>query len=89
MIGHAGNGILHIELRPGDATPRLVEAITELRQQAQEARGSLIVEHCPVDLKHLINVWGRPGANFSVMQRLKEQIDPKGTFVKGRFVGGL
>ena len=89
VIAHAGNGILYIELRPGDATPRLVKAIAELRQQAQEARGSLVVERCPVDLKRRIDVWGEPGANFRLMQRLKEQFDPKGTFVKGRFVGGL
>jgi glycolate oxidase FAD binding subunit len=89
VIAHAGNGILYIELRPGDATPRLVEAITELRQEAQDARGSLVVERCPVDLKRSIDVWGSPGANFRLMQRLKEQFDPKGTFVKGRFVGGL
>ena len=89
VIAHAGNGILHIELRPGDATPRLVAAIAELRQQAHEARGSLVVERCPVDLKRRIDVWGEPGANFRLMQRLKEQFDPKGTFVKGRFVGGL
>ncbi|HEX9130802.1 MAG TPA: FAD-binding oxidoreductase, partial [Ktedonobacteraceae bacterium] len=51
VVAHAGNGILYIELRPGDATLRLVEAITELRQHAQEARGSLVVERCPIDLK--------------------------------------
>ncbi|HJT58566.1 MAG TPA: FAD-binding oxidoreductase [Ktedonobacteraceae bacterium] len=89
VVAHAGNGILYIELRPVDATPRLVEAISELRLKAQAARGSLVVERCPVDLKRLISVWGEPGADFYLMQRLKLQFDPKGTFVKGRFVGGL
>lgn len=89
VVAHAGNGILYIELRPSDATPRLVEAIAQLRKEAQEARGSLVVERCPVDLKRRIDVWGEPGSNFRLMQRLKEQFDPKGTFVKGRFVGGL
>jgi glycolate oxidase FAD binding subunit len=89
VVAHAGNGILYIELRPVDAIPRLVEAITELRVHAQEARGSLVVERCPIELKRRINVWGEPGHGFYLMQRLKQQFDSKGTFVKGRFVGGL
>src|SRR5438105_2441427 len=89
IVAHAGNGILYIELRPGDATPRLIEAIAELRLHAQEARGSLVVEHCPIDLKRRISVWGEPGSDFYLMQRLKNQFDAKGTFVRGRFVGGL
>ena len=89
VVGHAGNGILYVELRPGDATSRLVEAIGELRRQAQEERGSLVVERCPIELKRGISVWGEPGSDFYLMQRLKQQFDAKGTFVKGRFVGGL
>jgi glycolate oxidase FAD binding subunit len=89
VVAHAGNGILYVELGPTDATPRLVAAITELRRLAQAARGNLLVEHCPVDLKRLISVWGEAGADFYLMRRLKEQFDPGGTFVSGRFVGGL
>ncbi len=89
IVGHAGNGILYIELRPADATQRLIEAIAELRLNAQEAHGSMVVERCPIDLKRRISVWGEPGSDFYMMQRLKQQFDPKGTFVKGRFVGGL
>jgi FAD/FMN-containing dehydrogenase len=89
VVGHVGNGILYVELRPGDATPRLVEAITELRRQALEARGSLVIERCPIELKRSIDVWGEPGSDFYLMQRLKQQFDPKGVFVQGRFLGGL
>ncbi|HEU5227856.1 MAG TPA: FAD-binding oxidoreductase [Ktedonobacteraceae bacterium] len=89
VIAHAGNGILYIELRPGDAVPRVVAAIAELRRYAQAAKGSLVVERCPVDLKRRISIWGDPGTNFPMMQRLKQQFDPKGIFVKGRFLGGL
>ncbi len=88
-VAHAGNGILYIELRPADATPRLAEAIVALRQHAQKARGSLVVERCPTELKRQVNVWGEPGSDFYLMQRLKQQFDPKGTFVRGRFMGGL
>ena len=89
VVAHAGNGILYVELRPSDATPRLVKAIAELRQNAQEARGSMVVERCPTDLKRLISVWGEAGSEFYLMQRLKQQFDPNGTIAKGRFVGGL
>jgi glycolate oxidase FAD binding subunit len=89
VVAHAGNGILYIELRPVDATYRLVEAIKELRLHAQEARGSMVVERCPPDLKRRISVWGEPDQNFFLMQRIKQQFDSRGTFVKGRFVGGL
>jgi glycolate oxidase FAD binding subunit len=89
IVAHAGNGILYIELRPGDATSRLVAAIAELRQEVLALRGSLVVERCPIELKRRINVWGEPGPDFFLMQRLKQQFDPKGTFVKGRFMGGL
>jgi len=88
-IAHAGSGILYIELRPSDALPRLIEAIAELRQLAQQAHGSLVVERCPVDLKRLINIWGEPSGDFAMMEQLKHQFDPQNTFVKGRFVGGL
>src|ERR1019366_8637499 len=85
-IAHAGNGILYIELRPADAVPRLVEAIAELRTSAREMRGSLVIERCPVELKRRVSIWGEPGADFAMMQRLKQQFDPKRTFVGGRFL---
>jgi glycolate oxidase FAD binding subunit len=88
-IAHAGNGVLYIELRPGDAIPRLVEAIAALRRRAGEMRGSLVIERCPVELKRHVSIWGEPGADFGMMQRLKQQFDPKRTFVGGRFLGGL
>ncbi len=89
VVAHAGNGVLYLELRPSDAISRLIPAIVALRTHAQQARGSLVVEHCPVELKRRISVWGEPGPDFYLMQRLKQQFDPEGTFVRGRFVGGL
>ncbi|GHO67627.1 FAD-linked oxidase [Ktedonobacter sp. SOSP1-52] len=88
-IAHAGNGIVYTELQPVDATPRLVGTLTALRSAVQALRGSLVIEHCPTQLKQHIDVWGEPGAAFTMMQRLKSQFDPQETFIKGRFLGGL
>lgn len=88
-IAHAGSGIVYTELRPTDALPRLIATLTALRHYVRSQRGSLVIEHCPMDLKRHIDVWGDPGNAFPMMQRLKEQFDPQGTFIKGRFLGGL
>ncbi|GCE46489.1 glycolate oxidase FAD binding subunit [Thermosporothrix hazakensis] len=94
-IAHAGNGILFIEIE-GIAEPmsdndqqRLAEAVEALRLSARELRGHLIVERCPTSFKHRVDVWGATNKDFALMQRLKQQLDPDGTFVKGRFLGGL
>ena len=88
-IAHAGNGIVYTELQPVDAIPRLVASLAALRSAVQALRGSLVIERCPTQLKQHIDVWGEPGAAFKMMQRLKSQFDPQGTFIKGRFLGGL
>ncbi len=89
FVAHAGNGILYIEISPYHEISHVVAAIEELRTNAQQAHGSLVVERCPLNLKQHINIWGEPQANFQLMQRLKTQFDPKGIFVSGRFLGGL
>jgi glycolate oxidase FAD binding subunit len=52
-------------------------------------KGFLIIERCPTMLKRYLSIWGETGAGFYLMQRLKQQFDPQGLFVRGRFVGGL
>lgn len=89
IVGHIGNGILYIQLRHGDALQKAAAVINDLRMHALAAHGHLVVEHCPVDLKRHISVWGEPGKNFYMMQRLKQQFDPQNTFARGRFLGGL
>ncbi|HTK08896.1 MAG TPA: FAD-binding oxidoreductase [Ktedonobacteraceae bacterium] len=88
-IAHAGNGVIYTELRPGDATSRLLAAITELRRYLDVLGGVLVIERCPVEMKRLLSIWGEPKGDFRMMQSLKQQFDPQGTFVRGRFLGGL
>ncbi|GCE24608.1 glycolate oxidase [Dictyobacter alpinus] len=89
IVAHAGNGIIYVELGPYDAESRIITAITELRAFAQAKKGSLVLERCPIRIKQHMSVWGEPRADFYLMQRLKQQFDPDGVFVRGRYLGGL
>ena len=88
-MAHAGSGIIYLQLQPADATDRLASAMSQLRALAQSSRGSLVVTRAPAALKARINVWGDARPDLKLMQTLKQKFDPAGTFVKGRFVGGL
>lgn len=44
---------------------------------------------CPLELKRQLNVWGPPGEDFILHQRVKRAFDPHNIFAPGRFVGGL
>ena len=95
IVAHAGNGILFIELPVAEAlythqdVSHVLEIVTLLRQRASEMAGFLIIERCPTQLKPYLDIWGETGGNFYLMQRLKQQFDPQGLFVRGRFLGGL
>jgi glycolate oxidase FAD binding subunit len=81
---HAGHGLIFVTLS-GDASA-LVSAVTELRQQATNLRGSLVVIENSALLS--LDVWGTP-PSLNVMRRLKERFDPTATLNSGRFVGGI
>ena len=51
--------------------------------------GCMVLERCPAELKSPELVWGPPGADYKLMERLKQQFDPHGMFNPGRYVGGL
>ena len=83
---HAGSGVAYAACHAPTA-----EVLSSLRREvaALGNNASLVIERCPIELKRSIDVWGEPGADFYLMQRLKQQFDPKGVFVQGRFLGGL
>jgi len=94
ILGHLGTGIFHIFflLDEGTSSPgelRIVEAISALRKEAEEAGGSLVVESAPPVLKKEIPVWGQPGPSFSYMKAIKNALDPLNLLNPGRFYGGL
>jgi glycolate oxidase FAD binding subunit len=53
------------------------------------AGGTLVIEHCPTEVKSGLDVWDDPGPSVAIMRRLKEQYDPKRILNPGRYVGGI
>jgi glycolate oxidase FAD binding subunit len=67
----------------------LPEAIRTIRNEVEQAGGSLIILRCPVAMKSQVNVWPDCGDALPLMRRIKEQFDPRGILAPGRFVGGI
>jgi len=82
----AGVGQFRLEGAPSDA---LIAALRGLRTAAERRGGTLAVLAGPEDLKARFDVWGSPGDALPLLQRVKQQLDPRGTLSPGRFVGGL
>jgi glycolate oxidase FAD binding subunit len=89
FLAHAGNGVVHIYLRGGEARDSMVPLGEELRALARKLGGSMIVAAAPPRLKTHDFVWGPPDDAFRIMSALKKEIDPKGIMSPGRFAGGL
>ncbi len=86
IIAHGiGLGWLRIE---GTAAP-LVQLLKGLRAAVEPLGGSIVVLHCPADVRQAIDMWGDAGDAVALMQRIKSQFDPKATLNPGRFVGGI
>ncbi|GAC1361874.1 MAG: FAD-binding oxidoreductase [Ktedonobacteraceae bacterium] len=86
---YAGHGLISIHLS-GEETA-LVTAIPELRRQAMEYKGSVVVTEVAEVAPHLasrLDVWG-PVSGVEVMRSLKARFDPHNTLNPGRFVGGI
>ena len=67
----------------------VLEAIHKIRRIAHQYGGSAVVEHCPLDVKRQIDVWGDPPDSLKVMQAIKRRFDPDDILNPGRFLGGI
>jgi glycolate oxidase FAD binding subunit len=93
LLVHGGTGACVINLsgnpdgeRGGGAS---VSLIHELLARCCESGGNLIIQSAPSELKPDLKMWGEPGPDQLVMERIKRELDPFGIFSPGRFVGGL
>jgi len=94
ILGHLGTGILNVFFLLDEKTAfpgegKIVEAISTLRKEAEDAGGSLIVEVAPPAIKRKTPVWGQPGPSFPYMKAVKNALDPLNLLNPGRFYGGL
>jgi glycolate oxidase FAD binding subunit len=93
IVSEAGTGIVRYYLRAegagADRFGRLANAVAPLRAFAAGAKGSLVVQHAPAEVKAAVDVWGPVGDGLALMRGLKAQFDPGRVLNPGRFVGGL
>ncbi len=87
FFAHAATALIYIAFDT-DAS-RAVEAIKHLRWALAPLGAHVIVESAPHAVKLKIPVWGEPGAEHFLNQRLKSEFDPQLILNPGRFVGGL
>ena len=66
-----------------------LDAISAVRQVAGNNGGTAVVEHCPVEIKTCIDVWGEEPEGMEIMRRIKNKFDPEGILNPGRFLGRL
>jgi glycolate oxidase FAD binding subunit len=90
LAAHVGAGCVFSRWHgPGLGGERGRGLLAALSESAVGLGGAAVVEGCAVELKHHVDVWGRPRGDFALMRRLKEQFDPHGTLNPGRFLGRL
>jgi hypothetical protein len=73
------------ELADGAAT----QLISDARHEIGGVGGFVLVDAAPPAVKSQLDVFGEPRSDFAIMRRLKQQFDPYGTLVPGRFAGRL
>lgn len=81
LQAHFGAGVVRVWWR--EVLPE-ASSLKELRQETQRLGGFCILEQAPVEIKHVIGVWGGVDeAVVAVMRRLKGGFDPHGILVGG------
>jgi glycolate oxidase subunit GlcD len=83
----AGDGRVRVFAKPPLYYREAVRALEHLRGTAEGLGGSLIVENASPEIKSEFDSWAVNRSSWGLMKRVKEQLDPKGTFSPGRFAG--
>ena len=86
-----GSGVLSLTIPVTSDTDfqGLADTLTQLRQSAIAAKGNLIIEVAPPELKRHIDVWGDIGNTLGLMKQVKDRFDADGLLNPGRFVSNI
>ncbi len=87
LYAHAATTVIYLAFDADQA--RTIEAIKHLRWALAPLAAQVIVDHTSRAIKEAIPVWGEPGPEHFLNQRLKGQFDPQLILNPGRFIGGL
>jgi glycolate oxidase FAD binding subunit len=87
FFAHAATATIYLAFSASDAPT--IETIKHLRWTLAPLHARVIIESATRAVKEQIPVWGEPGAEHFLTQRIKAQFDPKMLMNVGRFVGNL
>ncbi|HVW00941.1 MAG TPA: FAD-binding oxidoreductase, partial [Planctomycetaceae bacterium] len=85
LQAHAGTGsvIGHLPDEVSSATAA-EEILGPLRQLARSAGGNLVIVNCEEQWKSTLSVFGEPESSWSLMRKLKAELDPHDLLNRGR-----
>jgi glycolate oxidase FAD binding subunit len=92
LLCHAGSGVTLINILPEGKRSQekaLTGSVAALLAECRRAGGNLVVQRAPTDLKGVLPVWGEPGPDLTLMERIRAEIDPANIMNPGRFAVGL
>jgi glycolate oxidase FAD binding subunit len=74
-----------------DATQcaQIADFISRIRAFLAPTGGTAVMLNGSLELRQNVDVWGATGSAQPLMQRIKQQFDPRGILNRGRFVGGI
>ena len=88
-FAQVGVGIIQLCLLPEALSESVDGLVSRLRHAAADFGGTLVIEHCPVELKRRVDVWGTTCDDLGAMRKIKLLWDPKDVLAPGRFLGGI
>lgn len=86
-FAQVGIGIVHLCALQDTLDANLVNFAVRLRKAAEYLGGTLVIEHCPAELKNHVDVWGSGGNDSGAMRKMKLAWDPKEILSPGRLLG--